>query len=62
MKPWHRARSGESQQDRLTRISHSCYRCGHYERDLDVLADHEDACGARPNDDQRSDHIGNDTK
>lgn len=46
-KPWMRPRSGETERQRIDRVTHSCYRCGHFEVDMAVLADHEDGCGVK---------------
>lgn len=44
MKSWMKRRPGESEEERLARVAHSCYRCGHYEPDLAALGQHEDTC------------------
>ncbi|MFE9748442.1 hypothetical protein ACFYOT_26345 [Saccharothrix saharensis] len=45
-KPWMEPRQGETEAQRIDRVAHSCYRCGHFEVDLGILADHEDGCGS----------------
>lgn len=44
LKPWQRQLPDEEREQYLRRVTHSCYRCGHRENDLDALADHEDRC------------------
>lgn len=44
-RPHMKRREGETEDQWLHRLAHSCYRCGHYEADLHVLRDHEDSHG-----------------
>lgn len=42
-------RAGETAAQHEVRLTHSCYRCGHFERDNEVLDAHEQGCrGASP--------------
>ena len=42
--PWQRHRPGETESERLERVYHSCFRCGHHEDDMAVLDAHEATC------------------
>jgi hypothetical protein len=40
--PWQQRRDGETLWEWNRRTNHTCWRCGHYEPDLDVLDAHEE--------------------
>lgn len=50
VRSWMTRRAGESVRAHRFRVSHSCYRCGHFEQDLVELDKHEDRrlCPLRP--------------
>lgn len=45
LKPWQHQLPDEDRSQFLHRVTHSCYRCGHWDNDLEALAEHEDRCG-----------------
>jgi len=44
LRTWQRHRPGETESERLERVYHSCFRCGHHEDDLAALDAHETTC------------------
>ncbi|WP_170231863.1 hypothetical protein [Saccharothrix saharensis] len=44
LEPRQRRLPGEEREGVTRRLTHSCYRCGHRDGDLDALAEHEDQC------------------
>ncbi|WP_447001955.1 hypothetical protein ACRAKI_19620 [Saccharothrix isguenensis] len=44
LKPWQHQQPNEERAQFLSRLAHSCYRCGRRENDLGALAEHEDRC------------------
>lgn len=40
--PWAARRKGETERERQARLSHTCWRCGRYEKDLAKLDAHEE--------------------
>ncbi|MBA8826324.1 hypothetical protein FHX42_003700 [Saccharopolyspora lacisalsi] len=48
-------RPDETREQHNHRLSHSCYRCGHYEPDDAILDPHEETCtGTSPATEERS--------
>lgn len=43
-KPWMHNRSGESDRDRITRLTSTCYGCGMFIAETDRLRRHTDRC------------------
>lgn len=44
LRPWQRHHPGETESERLDRVYHSCYRCGHFDCDTATLDAHETGC------------------